>query len=674
MSGSYDSLPPYSSVLPGIEIEQDERSENSLFDDMAPVHRVTSDEDLPPYQRDIDPRRVRGSDYDSRPRSIGRFVPLSSMINGRSFEEVQNDQAGFVFPARIPDGDHAQSIYNSYVAQTYPASDAPDYYHYRDRNGNIIRAFPNGFNAGPISEAQNADSRSASEDVQDNAGATMQDDRSGPRTPQWDLVPMTPYLQHGLLSSGGHSTYIPGTGHYVQFAPGGRTVYEPHDDPGSAWRVTPEQDDHFTPGHNSGTATGNLNGNAPLVADITLDDEDSGASSYSANRPRTAPIATMTAPVESIGRDFKSEDADSVNTGRADIAAADAAVPGRSPDSNAYRPTDLRDPFWVIDWIRSQRDWSNDSVGDSDSAYDSGDDTEVEETVDPHAEESSIRASTRGRATAGEVRGRKRKRSTPRPTSAPSTKTRQGISKETPVSARQQTSRNTPESNRPNNISGDSKKSASSTQEKDEDHKDAAARADNMVVGFKPIPRSFEECDEADKMMIRMRDEGQDWQTIKEKYDAMSGATYGHSTLPTRYERLKMNFAIVRDEDASIILTVKREMEKQDAETKWTRIAKSVNQKCRERDQNEVASGTIHAGTAVQPQHPYDPETLQRWYKRLMYEEGFDGTHGLIKVDVDFARSSAEAYDGDGEDEEDGDQVDDDEDAIPNYKLYAYEE
>lgn len=51
------------------------------------------------------------------------------------------------------------------------------------------------------------------------------------------------------------------------------------------------------------------------------------------------------------------------------------------------------------------------------------------------------------------------------------------------------------------------------------------------------IPRSYEECDRADKALIDLREKEQKtWKEIRQAWEQMTGQKTGNSTLPNRYE------------------------------------------------------------------------------------------------------------------------------------------
>lgn len=73
-------------------------------------------------------------------------------------------------------------------------------------------------------------------------------------------------------------------------------------------------------------------------------------------------------------------------------------------------------------------------------------------------------------------------------------------------------------------------------------------------AGSRPMPTSYDNASEEDKMMLRMKDdEGKGWNEIREAWNAMTGETVGKSTLSGRYGRIKANFVVFRKEDVSSI-------------------------------------------------------------------------------------------------------------------------
>jgi hypothetical protein len=62
-------------------------------------------------------------------------------------------------------------------------------------------------------------------------------------------------------------------------------------------------------------------------------------------------------------------------------------------------------------------------------------------------------------------------------------------------------------------------------------------RPPKVIIDARPIARSFEECDEADKKLIVMRDQDKKtWAEIRGVWEAITKQKTGKSTLPNRYE------------------------------------------------------------------------------------------------------------------------------------------
>ncbi|KAG8629937.1 hypothetical protein KVT40_001556 [Elsinoe batatas] len=98
-------------------------------------------------------------------------------------------------------------------------------------------------------------------------------------------------------------------------------------------------------------------------------------------------------------------------------------------------------------------------------------------------------------------------------------------------------------------------------------------------IAKQPIPKSYAECNEADKALIDMRDAGEDWDTITARYGEISGLhTDCKSTLPNRYNRMKTNFVTINDEDAIVLFQAKIEVDKQMADELWERVAEKVEE------------------------------------------------------------------------------------------------
>ena len=77
-----------------------------------------------------------------------------------------------------------------------------------------------------------------------------------------------------------------------------------------------------------------------------------------------------------------------------------------------------------------------------------------------------------------------------------------------------------------------------------------SALAGSVVKG-RGIPTSMAEASEADRAMLRMREEGKTWLEINSMWEAMTGEKTGKSTLPNRFARLKANLMSLEEGDVS---------------------------------------------------------------------------------------------------------------------------
>ena len=76
--------------------------------------------------------------------------------------------------------------------------------------------------------------------------------------------------------------------------------------------------------------------------------------------------------------------------------------------------------------------------------------------------------------------------------------------------------------------------------------KNGKAKSSNV-----PMPTSWAEAGEADRMMVAMRDKGDDWAKIRKQWKEMTGMDTAASTLPTRYSRIKASMTVLQDGDVS---------------------------------------------------------------------------------------------------------------------------
>ena len=66
------------------------------------------------------------------------------------------------------------------------------------------------------------------------------------------------------------------------------------------------------------------------------------------------------------------------------------------------------------------------------------------------------------------------------------------------------------------------------------------------------IPTSLAEASEADRAMMRMKEDNKTWIEINAMWEAMTGEKPGKSTLPNRYQRLRSNLMSLEDGDVSL--------------------------------------------------------------------------------------------------------------------------
>ena len=72
-------------------------------------------------------------------------------------------------------------------------------------------------------------------------------------------------------------------------------------------------------------------------------------------------------------------------------------------------------------------------------------------------------------------------------------------------------------------------------------------------TGFVPMPSSWAEAGVADRMLVTMRENGDDWAKIRKQWKEMTGLVTAASTLPTRYSRLKASMTVLEDGDVSCL-------------------------------------------------------------------------------------------------------------------------
>ncbi|KAI5303292.1 hypothetical protein KEM56_007700 [Ascosphaera pollenicola] len=118
------------------------------------------------------------------------------------------------------------------------------------------------------------------------------------------------------------------------------------------------------------------------------------------------------------------------------------------------------------------------------------------------------------------------------------------------------------------------------------------------------VSSSIEEASEEDKLLFRMRNEGKPWGEISEALEDITGNKTGTSTLRMRYAKLKANFTVWNENDASRLLEIGKAIEAEFEREKYGRMAKALA---------EGGGGT------------YDAGAVQKKYKELMKNGAFNG-------------------------------------------------
>ena len=77
------------------------------------------------------------------------------------------------------------------------------------------------------------------------------------------------------------------------------------------------------------------------------------------------------------------------------------------------------------------------------------------------------------------------------------------------------------------------------------------AKMNKAKTGSLPIPTSWAEAGVADRMLVTLRDNGDNWAKIRKQWKEMTGLDTAASTLPVRYSRLKAIMTTLEDGDVS---------------------------------------------------------------------------------------------------------------------------
>ncbi|CAD6588000.1 MAG: hypothetical protein ASARMPRED_003370 [Alectoria sarmentosa] len=90
------------------------------------------------------------------------------------------------------------------------------------------------------------------------------------------------------------------------------------------------------------------------------------------------------------------------------------------------------------------------------------------------------------------------------------------------------------------------------------------------------ISRSWKTANAADKMLMKMKEKGCDWSEIRKAWEELTGECPAHSTLPTRYKRVKDNLTRMKPGDGQRLLDAAADVESQFLRAKWRLIAEAM--------------------------------------------------------------------------------------------------
>ena len=92
------------------------------------------------------------------------------------------------------------------------------------------------------------------------------------------------------------------------------------------------------------------------------------------------------------------------------------------------------------------------------------------------------------------------------------------------------------------------KKAKFSSGGEDTEAGEGSARKRNAPAGSiappRGIPKSWSEAEEADRLLVTMKDAGKPWDEIRKMWKEKTGQDTANSTLPNRYARVKVRFLI----------------------------------------------------------------------------------------------------------------------------------
>lgn len=80
------------------------------------------------------------------------------------------------------------------------------------------------------------------------------------------------------------------------------------------------------------------------------------------------------------------------------------------------------------------------------------------------------------------------------------------------------------------------------------------SRPTRKVATPRNIPTSWDDADPADKLLVTMKENGDDWKTIREAWKAETGQEPAESSLPNRYNRIKVRLMHLKEGDVCTYL------------------------------------------------------------------------------------------------------------------------
>ncbi|KAK3075377.1 hypothetical protein LTR53_001382 [Teratosphaeriaceae sp. CCFEE 6253] len=137
----------------------------------------------------------------------------------------------------------------------------------------------------------------------------------------------------------------------------------------------------------------------------------------------------------------------------------------------------------------------------------------------------------------------------------------------------------------------------------------------NKIASARGIARTFEECSEADKTILRLKKAGKNWDEIRQAYQKVTGERTGTSTIPNRYARLVGNLVAIRAEDHERLLQAKIEVENAYQKEKWGLVGLAMH---------KAGASEVYKG-----------DVLQKQYKKLMLERDMGPPEGVKSADFE---------------------------------------